>query len=1393
MTAATAMPAPPEPVPGAGPLELLDLAEQLLEHHDEQERPEDAARSWNRCRAVLLRARDALERQGAVADPYALARARFLLGLTLSVGYWQAATGQAEPYGIDAPYALRQAAAPLLALSRATLPDDDPMYATACVRHGLLLHDRHENPDPDDAPAPSASATPAPAPAPGAPATPDPAPDSTPDPDGTPSPDTLAAPDPGSTPLPKTHDDLDEALAAFQEGLRLLGGEAHPGLLVTYACALGDRYVRDRDADDLRDSAGALEELLAEIRPPGWAPAADGTGSWADEADQLELETRVQLVRLLQESPEAADAERAVHHLELLAATAPDEHPARVFASGHLVDVYRERGGGRALPEDRPAYLARLRDLHRLIDHDDPDHARVAAILGAALAERTGPADPAGPVPSPQQAEAIGLLREALAGLSDEDDRRPPSHALLGSLLNALHDREPERYDVREAAFHLERAVELHPADDPLRSDLLNQLAHAGLADDGPGADLEGIDRTIALLNESMLKPSDSPGFGSEVHGTYASALSRRHALSHSSDDLDASIRHLTAAFRQTPADNVNRIVYLQNLSLALYQRYLAGGDLQDLQTAHRYLHEVNTALDNGASVASADLRVVERDRPALEQGLAQLQFMVALTFRNKEGMAAAVAAMRRLRDSLAPDDPLRLPVEADYGLLLLIHSYNGGTPQDRVDGLLLMIETVEALPEEHQERPRLLLRTAGALLMTSYVPYNPSGIEGAERMLREALALVSPDSQEGLRSNAMYATLLLVRFRHAGVPADADLAVDVARAARERIRDRAPSPVSTLLGNVLADALRARSAPGDGAAARRAGIAALREAATVVLLQAAAESALQMARTAADRALQIARWCLADGDLGGAVEALELGRGQVLHASTTTSDVAALLREAGRADLAEEWEGGAGGRAAPAVTGFGTPLDGPGSPDGPGSLLGTLGPGVEPPLPDDLRQRALTALARSDAGTALTTAPTPDGIAATLRAAGAHALVYLLPPGGAELLPAGVGNSGSAVVVTRDGRVGTVGFGLLRRQSLDVLETYRAAHRHRQAALDLLPAENPEHLDAHVRWRTALEELCDWAGPVVMGPLSRSPLISEAGPAPHLVLVPFGDLGGIPWHAALLSSGLRDGGRPVHAVERLTLSYAASARQFQEAHNRPRPALDAHPVIVGNPDDTLPGAAAEARQIHTALYPRGLLLGKVRRANGPGSPAEVLAALPGRERAGASVLHLACHARPSSASPLDAHLLLAAPDGGSGREDAGHLSIREILRQARGRPPGAPGGLVVLDACVSDHAGDDLDEALTLSTAFLAAGATGVVGSRWEVPDGPTGLVMYVFHDRLRRGATPVRALREAQLWLLDPDREVPEDMPRAVADILYDVDPAALELWAAFACQGR
>ena len=133
-------------------------------------------------------------------------------------------------------------------------------------------------------------------------------------------------------------------------------------------------------------------------------------------------------------------------------------------------------------------------------------------------------------------------------------------------------------------------------------------------------------------------------------------------------------------------------------------------------------------------------------------------------------------------------------------------------------------------------------------------------------------------------------------------------------------------------------------------------------------------------------------------------------------------------------------------------------------------------------------------------------------------------------------------------------------------------------------------------------------------------------------------------------------------------------------------------------------------------------------------------------------------------------------------------------LMVDAILRRAQGRPPAAPGGMVSLAACRSDLAAAEFDEALTLATAFLAAGAVTVVGARWEVPDRATSLLMFMFHHFLTTApAGPRDALRMAQLWMLDPGRTAPPGMPEELARHATDPRLAELTTWAALTHQGR
>ncbi|CAM5496130.1 hypothetical protein SMICM304S_11382 [Streptomyces microflavus] len=358
-----------------------------------------------------------------------------------------------------------------------------------------------------------------------------------------------------------------------------------------------------------------------------------------------------------------------------------------------------------------------------------------------------------------------------------------------------------------------------------------------------------------------MKVPSDTPGFGSQAHGAYAAALSQRHALSNSSDDLDASIRHLTAAFRQTAVDDVNRVVYLQNLAIALYRRYQTGGDLQDLTTATRYMREVTAVLDGVDPRVTADLHLVVRNRVLLEQALAGLQFMLAFTGGSKAGMLAAVATMRRLQESCDEDAPELLPLEADLGLMLLVVSFFGGTWQERLEGARPddgvggraargPPRTEQAAAEDGRggvDDRGLAVQQAGGRVGGEDAAGGhrhggagqPGGAQGGgavrERLLRPLPPRARPRRRGPGGRGGPY------RPRTSRRPG----ALPCRHPPHQRTGGRPAGP----------------RGPGDRENARRTGVAGLREAATVVLLQVAAEPALQMARSAADRALQIARW----------------------------------------------------------------------------------------------------------------------------------------------------------------------------------------------------------------------------------------------------------------------------------------------------------------------------------------------------------------------------------------------------------------------------------------------------------------------------------------------------------------------------------------------------
>jgi CHAT domain-containing protein len=128
------------------------------------------------------------------------------------------------------------------------------------------------------------------------------------------------------------------------------------------------------------------------------------------------------------------------------------------------------------------------------------------------------------------------------------------------------------------------------------------------------------------------------------------------------------------------------------------------------------------------------------------------------------------------------------------------------------------------------------------------------------------------------------------------------------------------------------------------------------------------------------------------------------------------------------------------------------------------------------------------------------------------------------------------------------------------------------------------------------------------------------------------------------------------------------------------------------------------------------------------------------LAAL--REHApNADVLHLACHGQFRPDNPLFSSLRLA--DGWLTVRDAYDLELRCAL--------------VTLGACETGISmvapGDEL---LGLVRGFFSAGVPSLLVSLWMVDDESTARLMVDFYERLRAGAAPAAALRQAQCAML-------------------------------------
>jgi CHAT domain-containing protein len=243
--------------------------------------------------------------------------------------------------------------------------------------------------------------------------------------------------------------------------------------------------------------------------------------------------------------------------------------------------------------------------------------------------------------------------------------------------------------------------------------------------------------------------------------------------------------------------------------------------------------------------------------------------------------------------------------------------------------------------------------------------------------------------------------------------------------------------------------------------------------------------------------------------------------------------------------------------------------------------------------------------------------------------------------------------------------------------------------------------------------------------------------LLPELRDAPEAVLIPGGALAALPWHAAKLP-GRPDG----YVLDELAISYMPNIRSLSVA----RTAWESMPRRVRALAIEVPEPTRSAERLSTTNEVAAL-----RAHQDADFPVTVLSGTEATARrlrdamARYEFFHFAGHAFADPNDPLAGALVLAHGE---------HLTIRELLASRIGA-----GRFAVLSACETASVEDLMsDEMVSLPTALVQCGFSGVVGSLWKAADRPASMLMEAFYEQWRgKRATPREALRAAQQSIRD------------------------------------
>ncbi|MFI6550107.1 CHAT domain-containing protein [Streptomyces prunicolor] len=771
---------------------------------------------------------------------------------------------------------------------------------------------------------------------------------------------------------------------------------------------------------------------------------------------------------------------------------------------------------------------------------------------------------------------------------------------------------------------------------------------------------------------------------------------------------LERLITVLTRALESPalPESSPARTRWLGNLGEALLWRYELTGAAHDLRTARSILrrttfHAAMATADHAEYLRASDVRALDN---------------------------AVLTSIAVVRSTVGPDGA-HLPAAYELAQCLVARADLLRAPEDAAVAADLLKHCLEWTDQPAEQLALQTVEYAGALLTLYEVRTFP--VTGRNENDHSAIfeldtaavtlteVLVEPRFQEAVKARATVllsraVALASERMAHAERRSEDDygqyIDADVLRQARTVLseqaalqgRTRRPRATDELRGDVEAirDELHHRLVD--------------------VVMRNPGTGPVNQARLVAAETSVLARWCLEAGEPRAALEVAESGRAVLVAAAAGADAIGDRIDRRGLSSPREEW---LDTRLAIQAAGNVSQSDLPHRP-----FLSIAAGKRLLPLPESMRDSVRDAIGD------VASAPTPEDISEWCGSLGIDAVVHLL---------AGR-HCGWALVTHRNGRVASVRLPRLLLHAPELMR-FTAAHDKQLRAQNGSTPADPS-------WRKALRDVCDWAWRAAIEALYEHLTSAGIEDTPRIVIIPSGTLGLVPWHAARHRAKGPGGSAHRFAIESMAFSYAPSAQALSWYAVRALLPLTGSGVVVVDPTQDLPHARQEGEDVYRWYYSKGQRFGGSDEPGSvPATPRAVLSALndPVGDPAPAyPVAHFACHAR-SLALATESHLVLA---------NGQRLSVASVLDRLRWDHQGAGSApLVVLSACATAVPGRHYDGALSLATAFAAAGAAAVVGSLWAVDDATTAALMRDFHTLLNLdGLPPAEALRTAQLRAL-------------------------------------